>query len=129
MESYKILIVDDFEMTRISIINSLSELGFTDFDEADNGLLAFEKIMDAEDMNAPFDLVFCDWNMPVMSGIDLLKKCRQTPGLILLPFIMVTAEAETENIIMALKLGANDYIVKPVQVEVLRKKIDAVLST
>ncbi|MGZ3806907.1 MAG: response regulator [Bacteriovorax sp.] len=121
--------VDDFEMTRISIINSLSELGFTDFDEADNGLLAFEKIMDAEDMNAPFDLVFCDWNMPVMSGIDLLKKCRQTPGLILLPFIMVTAEAETENIIMALKLGANDYIVKPVQVEVLRKKIDAVLST
>ncbi|MGZ3788560.1 MAG: response regulator [Bacteriovorax sp.] len=128
MDDLKILIVDDFEMTRVMIKNNLKELGFSIFEEAENGLDAFNKLKLAKDSNVPFDLVFCDWNMPVMSGIDLLKRCRKTPGLILLPFIMVTAEAETENVIMALKAGANDYIIKPISAEVLKKKIETILK-
>jgi two-component system chemotaxis response regulator CheY len=128
MNNLKILIVDDFEMIRTVIKKELTSLGFTNFEEASDGQEAFSKLKSAKEMDAPFDLVFCDWNMPVMTGIDLLKKCRKTPGLILLPFIMVTAESESENVIMALKMGANDYIIKPISPEVLKKKIVIVLK-
>lgn len=128
MSDLKILIIDDFEMTRVMIKNNLIALGYSTFEEAENGQVAFTKLKSAKDANAPFDLVFCDWNMPVMSGIDLLKQCRKTPGLILLPFIMVTAEAENENVIMALKMGANDYIIKPISQDILKKKMDAIIK-
>ncbi|MDD4975964.1 MAG: response regulator [Bacteriovorax sp.] len=128
MSNLKILVIDDFEMTRVMIKKNLATLGFSNFEDAENGLEAFKKLKLAIDMNAPFDLVFCDWNMPVMSGIELLKQCRSTPGLILIPFIMVTAESESENVIKALMMGANDYIIKPFSPEVLTKKIDLILK-
>lgn len=118
-----ILIVDDYK-TMLRIVRSLLEqLGFRNVDEATDGKSAFELIS-----ARPYGLVISDWNMQPMTGLDLLKKVRANEATANLPFIMVTAEARTENVVAARQAGVNNYIIKPFTQAVLKQKISAVLG-
>jgi two-component system chemotaxis response regulator CheY len=103
--------------------NLLVQIGYTAIEEAADGGAAMEKLK-----AVPFDLVISDWNMEPVSGLQLLRMVRATPGLQQLPFIMVTAESKVENVLEAKKCGVSNYIVKPFSAEVLKSKIDQVLS-
>ncbi len=119
----QILIVDDYK-TMLRIVRSLLEqLGFRNIDEATDGKSAFDLI------NArAYGLVISDWNMQPVTGLDLLKRVRANPPTAKLPFIMVTAEARTENVVAARQAGVNNYIIKPFTQAVLKQKIAAVLG-
>lgn len=118
-----ILVVDDYK-TMIRIIrNLLKQLGFTDVDDAADGTEAFQKMQDRR-----YGLVISDWNMEPMTGYELLKRVRSESSLSKTPFIMVTAESKTENVIAAKKAGVNNYIVKPFNAQTLKGKIDAVFA-
>ncbi|RZD16244.1 MAG: response regulator [Candidatus Acididesulfobacter guangdongensis] len=117
----KILVVDDFSTMRRIIKNILKQIGFSDIDEAENGQVALSKLNDNS-----YDLVVSDWNMPEMTGIELLKAVRATDGIKDIPFLMVTAEAKKENVVEAVKAGVNNYIVKPFTAEVLQEKIEKI---
>lgn len=119
----KILIVDDFSTMRKIIRNILTQLGFKNILEADDGTTALE-ILSKEKV----DLVISDWNMPKMSGLELLKAVRSNEAIKDLPFIMVTAEAQKENILEAIKYKVNQYIVKPFTPETLKEKLEKVLG-
>jgi two-component system chemotaxis response regulator CheY len=119
-----ILVVDDYK-TMIRIIrNLLKQLGFEDVDEAADGTEALAKLKERK-----YGLVISDWNMVPMTGYDLLKNVRADEALQSLPFIMVTAESKTENVIAAKKAGVNNYIVKPFNAQTLKGKIDTVFQT
>ncbi len=121
--SMPVLVVDDYKtMVRI-ITNLLRQLGFSDIDEANDGSEALDKLRDRK-----YGLVISDWNMEPMTGYDLLQQVRQDENLGQLPFIMVTAEAKTENVIAAKKAGASNYIVKPFNAATLQSKIEAVFT-
>jgi len=121
--SLPILVVDDYQ-TMIRILrNLLKQIGFTDVDEASDGTQALEKLGQRE-----YGLVISDWNMAPMTGFELLQKVRADEKLASLPFIMVTAESKTENVIAAKKAGVNNYIVKPFNAQTLKGKIEAVLG-
>ncbi|MCB0366985.1 MAG: response regulator [Bdellovibrionaceae bacterium] len=122
----RILLIDDFELTRVTLRIGLTNLGYKHLDEADDGDSALKKIVDAYGSGKPYDLIFCDWNMPNLSGLELLKKIRQDNRFVRLPFIMVTAEADRANVIEALIAGANDYVVKPFDADIISKKIEMV---
>jgi two-component system chemotaxis response regulator CheY len=109
----KILLVDDFDMIRTLIKKSLVDLGLTNITEAVDGQDAWEKLDAANKEKAPFDVVFLDWNMPRMNGLDLLVKCRNSREYSVLPIIMITAEREQKAVMEALKAGVTDYIIKP----------------
>jgi two-component system chemotaxis response regulator CheY len=118
-----VLVVDDYN-TMIRILrNLLKQLGFEDIDEAADGSAALAKMREKR-----YGLVISDWNMEPMTGFELLKEVRQDPGLSRTPFIMVTAESKTENVIAAKKAGVNNYIVKPFNAQTLQTKIEAVFS-
>lgn len=118
-----ILIVDDYK-TMLRIVRSLlQQLGFTNVDEATDGKSAFDMISARS-----YGLVISDWNMQPMTGLDLLKKVRANAPTANLPFIMVTAEARTENVVAARQAGVNNYIIKPFTQQVLKQKISAVLG-
>ncbi len=118
-----VLVVDDYStMVRI-IRNLLRQLGFEDVDDAADGSAALEKMN-----NKRYGLVISDWNMEPMTGFDLLQKVRSTPDIKTTPFIMVTAESKTENVIAAKKAGVNNYIVKPFNAQTLKTKIEAVFD-
>jgi two-component system, chemotaxis family, chemotaxis protein CheY len=114
------LVVDDFSTMRRIVSGLLKELEYTKIAEADDGATAW-KILDSATL--PISFVITDWNMPVMDGLTLLKKIRETPRLSQLPVLMVTAEAKKENIILAAETGADGYIVKPFNAAVLQEKI------
>ena len=118
-----VLVVDDYStMVRI-IRNLLRQLGFEDIDDASDGSSALEK------MGAKrYGLVISDWNMEPMTGYDLLRRVRADPQIETTPFIMVTAESKTENVIAAKKAGVNNYIVKPFNAQTLKAKIEAVFA-
>ena len=119
--SMPILVVDDYN-TMIRIIrNLLKQLGFEDVDDASDGSAALAKMRDRK-----YGLVISDWNMEPMTGFELLKQVRADPALNATPFIMVTAESKTENVVAAKQAGVNNYIVKPFNAETLKHKIDAV---
>ncbi|MFM9973351.1 MAG: response regulator [Beijerinckiaceae bacterium] len=119
--SMPILVVDDYQtMVRI-IRNLLKQLGFEDVDEAADGSAALSKLKQKR-----YGLVISDWNMAPMTGYELLRSVRSDEGLRNLPFIMVTAESKTENVIAAKKAGVNNYIVKPFNAQTLKSKIEAV---
>jgi two-component system chemotaxis response regulator CheY len=116
-------VVDDYN-TMIRIIrNLLRQIGFTQVDDACDGASAL-KLMRAR----KYGLVISDWNMEPMTGYDLLKEVRADPELAETPFIMVTAESRTENVIAAKQAGVSNYIVKPFNAQTLKSKIDAVFS-
>ena len=121
--SMPILVVDDYNtMVRI-IRNLLKQLGFEDVDDASDGSAALGKMRDKR-----YGLVISDWNMEPMTGYELLKEVRGDPALTKTPFIMVTAESKTENVIAAKKAGVNNYIVKPFNAQTLKTKIEAVFA-
>jgi two-component system chemotaxis response regulator CheY len=116
-----ILIVDDYNtMVRI-IRNLLKQLGFENVDDASDGTTALQKLRMKN-----YGLVISDWNMEPMTGYDLLKNVRSDPAIGKTPFIMVTAESKTENVIAAKKAGVNNYIVKPFNAQTLQQKIASV---
>ncbi len=121
----KILVVDDFSTMRRIVRNLLVELGFNtgSIQEADDGETALQQLR-----NAPFDFVVTDWNMPNMTGIDLLKAIRADAALKGLPVLMVTAENSREQIIAAAQSGVNGYIVKPFTADTLKEKIDRIFE-
>jgi len=119
----KILIVDDFSTMRKIIRNILTQLGFKNILEADDGTTALE-ILKKEKV----DLIISDWNMPKMSGLELLKAVRGDENLKDVPFVMVTAEAQKENILEAIKYKVNQYIVKPFTPETLKEKLEKVFG-
>jgi two-component system chemotaxis response regulator CheY len=121
--SMPVLVVDDYStMVRI-IRNILGQLGFADVDDARDGQSALAKMHSRR-----YGLVISDWNMEPMTGYDLLRQVRADPGLVEIPFIMVTAESKTENVIAAKKAGVNNYIVKPFNAQTLKAKIEAVFT-
>ncbi|MDH3581850.1 MAG: response regulator [Hyphomicrobiales bacterium] len=121
--SMPVLVVDDYK-TMIRIIrNLLKQLGFSDVDDAADGTEALELLRKKK-----YGLVISDWNMAPMTGYELLKEVRTDDQLARTPFIMVSAESKTENVIAAKKAGVNNYIVKPFNAATLKTKIDAVFG-
>jgi len=119
-----VLIVDDYTTMLRIIKNLLKQLGFNNIDEATDGTMAFEKVKVKE-----YGLVISDWNMEPMSGFEFLKKIRASEEKFkTVPFIMITAESKTENVIAAKQAGVNNYIVKPFNAETLKGKITSVLG-
>jgi len=118
-----VLVVDDYN-TMIRIMhNLLKQLGFEQVDDANDGSTALTKLRKRD-----YGLVISDWNMEPMTGFALLKEMRSDPSLAEIPFIMVTAESKTENVIAAKKAGVSNYIVKPFNAQTLKNKIDAVFG-
>jgi two-component system, chemotaxis family, chemotaxis protein CheY len=121
--SMPVLVVDDYK-TMIRIIrNLLKQLGFANVDEAGDGRAALDMMRTKR-----YGLVISDWNMEPMTGYELLREVRADDRLLLTPFIMVTAESRTDNVIAAKKAGVNNYIVKPFNAATLKAKIDAVFG-
>ncbi len=119
----KILIVDDFSTMRRIIKNLLRDLGFTNTEEADDGVPALAMLQKNN-----FDFLVTDWNMPGMTGIDLLRAVREDEKTARLPVLMVTAEAKREQIIEAAKAGVNGYVVKPFTAAALKEKIEKIFE-
>jgi len=118
-----VLVVDDYNTMRRIIRNLLEQIGFSKLDEAEDGAAALTKLR-----NGGFGLVISDWNMEPMSGLELLKEVRQDAKLKSLPFIMVTAESKTDNVVAAKAAGVSQYIVKPFNAETLTRKIESVVG-
>ncbi len=121
--SMKILIVDDFATMRRIVKNILTQLGFKNTIEADDGTTAMDVLKQQK-----IDLIVSDWNMPKMTGLDLLKAVRSDANLNATPFIMVTAEAQQDNIILAVKAKVSQYIVKPFTADTLSEKITKIFG-
>lgn len=122
-KNMKILIVDDFSTMRRIIKNLLNELGFSNTSEADDGATALPMLK-----GGGYDFLVTDWNMPNMTGIDLLKAVRADPELGGMPVLLVTAEAKREQIVEAAQAGVNGYIVKPFTAETLKEKIEKIFE-
>ena len=121
----KILVVDDFSTMRRIVRNLLKELGFSNVHEAEDGVEALNKLRSENN----FEFVVSDWNMPNMTGIELLRAVRADPALKHLPLLMVTAEAKRENIIEAAQAGASGYVVKPFTAATLDEKLKKIFLT
>lgn len=122
-KNMKILIVDDFSTMRRIIKNLLRDLGFSNTHEADDGVTALPMLRSGD-----YDFLITDWNMPGMSGIDLLRAVRADDKLASLPVLMVTAEAKRDQIIEAAQAGVNGYVVKPFTAQALQEKIEKVFE-
>ena len=118
-----ILIVDDYKTMLRIISNLLKQLGFGNVEEATDGSMALGKLRERN-----YGLVISDWNMEPMTGLQLLQEVRADDRLKGTPFIMVTAESKTENVVAAKAAGVNNYIVKPFNAETLKKKISSVIG-
>ncbi len=123
-KNMNVLIVDDYTTMLRIIKNLLKQLGFNNVDEATDGSMALEKVKTKE-----YGLVISDWNMEPMTGLEFLKQVRSSDEAYkTVPFIMVTAESKTENVVAAKQAGVNNYIVKPFNAETLKTKIASVLG-
>ncbi|MEI7671275.1 MAG: chemotaxis response regulator CheY [Syntrophales bacterium] len=122
-KSMKILVVDDFATMRKVVKNLLKQSGYENIVEAEDGVVALNMLKSQK-----IDFVISDWNMPNMTGIDLLRAVRADSDLAKMPFLMVTAEALQQNVITAVKAGVNNYIVKPFTAEVLNEKITKIME-
>jgi len=122
-KNMKFLVVDDFSTMRRIVRNLLKELGFNNADEAEDGVAALQKLR-----GGGFDFVVSDWNMPNMTGLELLKQIRADANLKHLPVLMVTAEAKKENIIEAAQAGASGYVVKPFTAATLEEKLNKIFE-
>jgi two-component system chemotaxis response regulator CheY len=117
----KILVVDDFSTMRRIVKNILKQLGYDNIEEAEDGAQGFSKLK-----GGGFHFVVSDWNMPNMDGLEMLMKIRSDPELKDLPVLMVTAEAEKDKVVTAIKAGVNNYVVKPFTAEILKEKMDKI---
>ncbi|NLF25773.1 MAG: response regulator [Deltaproteobacteria bacterium] len=118
-----VLVVDDFSTMRRIVKNCLRQLGFENITEAEDGEAALAKLR-----GGPFQLIISDWNMPKMMGIDLLRAVRADEKLKDIPFLMVTAEAQKENVIEAAKAGVSNYIIKPFTPDQVQSKLEAIFK-
>ncbi|MFH2093043.1 MAG: chemotaxis response regulator CheY [Pseudomonadota bacterium] len=121
--SIKVLIVDDFATMRRILKNILKQLGFKNLVEADDGTTAWE-VLEGQKV----DLIISDWNMPKMTGLELLKKVRASDNYKTTPFLMVTAEAQKQNVIEAVQAGVSNYVVKPFTAEAISDKLEKILK-
>jgi two-component system chemotaxis response regulator CheY len=119
-----VLIVDDFATMRRILKNILRQIGFTNIYEADHGKSALNMLKKQK-----FDLILCDWNMPEMSGLELLNEVRSDNELKGIPFVMVTAEAQKNNIVEAVQAGVSNYVVKPFTAETISGKLKKVFGS
>ncbi len=122
-KNLKFLVVDDFSTMRRIVRNLLKELGYANVDEAEDGIIALQRLK-----SGGIQFVITDWNMPNMTGIELLKAIRAEAALKHLPVLMITAEAKKENIIEAAQSGASGYIVKPFTAAVLEEKMNKIFD-
>ncbi|MBK6743430.1 MAG: chemotaxis response regulator CheY [Hydrogenophilales bacterium] len=122
-KNLKFLVVDDFSTMRRIVRNLLKELGYANVDEAEDGIIALQRLK-----SGGIQFVITDWNMPNMTGIELLKAIRAEVALKHLPVLMITAEAKKENIIEAAQSGASGYIVKPFTAAVLEEKMNKIFD-
>jgi two-component system chemotaxis response regulator CheY len=122
-KNMNILVVDDYKTMLRIVRNLLKQLGFSNIDEATDGSVALQKLRDKK-----YGLVISDWNMEPMSGLQLLKEVRADSRLADVPFIMVTAESKSENVVAAKEAGVTNYIIKPFNAETLKQKLTAVLG-
>lgn len=122
-KNMKILIVDDFSTMRRIIKNLLRDLGFVNTVEADDGQTALPVLQAGN-----IDFLVTDWNMPGMTGLDLLKAVRSDSTLVSLPVLMVTAESKREQIVEAAQAGVNGYVIKPFTAATLKEKIDKIFE-
>ncbi|RKQ63822.1 two-component system chemotaxis response regulator CheY [Thermovibrio guaymasensis] len=125
-EDIKILVVDDMAAMRKILKTLLAQLGYKNVDEAEDGKQALEILKQNPNK---YGLVITDWNMPNMTGIELVQAIRSDEKLKHLPILMVTAEAKKENVLAAIKAGVNNYIVKPFTAETLKEKIEKIFSS
>lgn len=121
--SIKILIIDDFATMRRILKNILKQLGFKNLVEADDGTTALD-VLESQKI----DLIISDWNMPKMTGLELLKKVRASTEYKKTPFLMVTAEAQKQNVIEAVQAGVSNYVVKPFTAEAISDKLEKILK-
>ncbi len=121
--SIKILVVDDFATMRRIMKNILKQLGYVNISEADDGTTALEELTKSK-----YDLIISDWNMPKMTGLELLKRVRADDTYKEVPFLMVTAEAQKQNVIEAVQAGVSNYVVKPFTAEAIAEKLDKILD-
>jgi two-component system chemotaxis response regulator CheY len=119
----KILVVDDFATMRKVIRNLLKQAGYENITEAEDGVAALKTLKSTK-----MDFIISDWNMPNMTGIELLRAVRSDSELNTMPFLMVTAESLKENVVEAVKAGVSNYIVKPFTAEVLGDKIEKIME-
>jgi two-component system, chemotaxis family, chemotaxis protein CheY len=122
--SIRFLVVDDFSTMRRIIKNFLTDLGYTNVAEADDGKTALPVLK-----SGVVDFLITDWNMPGMPGLELLKEVRNDPATKKLPVLLVTAEAKREQIVEAAQAGVNGYVVKPFTAQTLKEKIDKILAS
>ena len=121
--SLKVLVVDDMMSMRNIVKRALLEIGYKDIHEASNGEEALEKLKTSK-----LGLVLLDWNMPVMTGIEVLRAMRGDPALQSIPVLMITAEAQTDKIMEAVQAGVSDYLVKPFSGQVLHEKLEKIFQ-
>lgn len=122
----KFIVIDDFATMRKIIKKVLTELGYSNIDEAEDGAKALPMIQQSVAAGQPYHCIISDWNMPNMQGIDLLKACKADDSLKAIPFMLVTAEGEQKQIIEAAKAGVSDYVVKPFNAQTLKEKLQKV---
>ena len=115
----KVLVVDDFATMRRIVKNVLKQIGFTKIVEADDGSTALAVLK-----NDKVDLIISDWNMPKVSGLELLKAVRSDESMKDMPFLMVTAEGQKDNIVQAVQAGVSNYVVKPFTPETIQEKLE-----
>ena len=119
----KILVVDDMSTMRRIVKNILKQLGFNNLEEAENGQKALKKLK-----ADTYGFVVSDWNMPIMMGIDMLRAIRADEKLKTIPVLMVTAEAQKENLMEAVQAGVSNYVVKPFTAETMQEKINKIFK-
>jgi two-component system chemotaxis response regulator CheY len=122
-KNMKFLVVDDFSTMRRIVINLLKEIGYNNIHEAEDGVAALKKLQAEK-----FDFVVTDWNMPNMTGLELLTNIRADANLKHLPVLLVTAEAKNDNIVAAAQAGASGYVVKPFTANVLQEKLNKIIE-
>lgn len=121
----KFLIVDDFSNMRKIIKKVIGDMGYENTVEAADGQAAFDLLVMHDKAGEPFEFIIADWNMPIMSGLELLKKCRDEDRFKTLPFMMVTAEADEKHILEAIRGGVTEYVVKPFSPVKLKEKLES----
>ncbi|OQW46091.1 MAG: hypothetical protein A4S09_16790 [Proteobacteria bacterium SG_bin7] len=124
----KFLIIDDFPTVRKFLKLNLMKLGYNTVDFAEDGNIAFQKLQEAHAQKTPYQFVISDLNMPGISGLELLKKCRDDDRFKDLPFLMLTAERAQDKVKEAIQLKVNDYLVKPFDEMTLKKKIEGIYT-
>ncbi len=122
----RILIVDDMPTIRDLVKNHLRAMGFKNTIEAEDGELALKCMIDQNNKGEPIEMVICDWNMPKMKGLDLLKQIRATSEWQNLPFVMLTSETDRESVTEAVLAGVSQYIVKPFAAKIFEDKLKTV---